>query len=157
MTCAARDTKVLCASHGVLHWIPAFAGMTVRFESINAGLKFGALGLGWGASEVSGGSYTSPQGAGRHVSQADGIHRDIRQHAKAQATPPQPSPTAAGEGAIPRKDVLSSCAGFVIKRQDLIRGNTNYTLLYLFDLPAIFGRQVGLAASAATAAFKRMA
>jgi len=28
------------------------------------------------------------------------IHRDIQLRAKAQATPPQPSPTAAGEGVI---------------------------------------------------------
>jgi hypothetical protein len=36
----------------------------------------------------------------RHMIHTAGTHRDIRQRAKAQATPPQPSPTAAGEGAI---------------------------------------------------------
>jgi hypothetical protein len=34
------------------------------------------------------------------------IFGDIRRYAKAQATPPQPSPTAAGEGADPRKHRL---------------------------------------------------
>jgi len=32
MMCEARNTQVLCASHGVFNWIPAFAGMTsLRF------------------------------------------------------------------------------------------------------------------------------
>ena len=47
-------------------------------------------GLGWGASEASRGMLVPPQV----------IHlRKNQPRAKAQATPPQPSPTVAGEGA----------------------------------------------------------
>jgi|GEM_PF-5620246 len=53
-----------------------------------------------GASEASGGSHTLPYGVCRRMIHAAKIHRDVRLHAKAQATPPQPSPTVAGEGAI---------------------------------------------------------
>jgi hypothetical protein len=29
----AQQTFVSCAAHSILHWIPAFAGMTVHFEA----------------------------------------------------------------------------------------------------------------------------
>ena len=47
-------------------------------------------GLGWGASAASGAGYTPPTTA---------RFREIWPRAKAQATPPQPFPTVAGEGA----------------------------------------------------------
>jgi hypothetical protein len=31
MLCEARKTFLSCAAHGILDWIPAFAGMTARF------------------------------------------------------------------------------------------------------------------------------
>jgi hypothetical protein len=67
-----------CAAHVILDWIPAFAGMT----------RVDIWRLKDPSAKVT--EMTSPQ------DMHPGI---IRRCAKAQATPPQPSPTVAGEGA----------------------------------------------------------
>jgi hypothetical protein len=76
----------------------------------------------------------SRQDVRRRMTHAANIHRDVRLHAKAQATPPHLlllaggekkacPPTIAGEGAVPRKTGLSSYVGFVIERQGVRRAD----------------------------------